>query len=761
MNVTATGPSTLRLPIGIATALVILLAGLGALPDSPARAAVAAAAPDPALLGTAQEYAAGSCWEIKQVRPAAPDGAYWVVTPQMVEPQQVYCDQTTDGGGWVLVGKGRNGWTLDDSGTGNPAALLNTGYAGGADTHQYSTKLINGLLNGGAPVNLAEGVRLRRAMDVAGTSWQEVRFRPNTRQTGWSWAFPARFSINSWSFSPGSTGVTGTTSSGFGGSSDYFGTGTSWARVRSVPTELRGYQDGYGYGDSITGTNAAGSHLFSATNGGGGAIPVTQVYLRPRVLSTDAGFTALPDTGTPEAELRALHSSNADSLPWGVSGTAGSTTREGSVQVQAFAEAAGRMYVGGNFRYVEQGGGARTEQPFLAAFDLQSGQWISSFRPSINEQVRALEVLPNGSIVAGGDFTQANGQPATGVVALNPVTGATDTGFRLTVENRATGGMVRIWEFQMIGNQLYLGGDFTHLAGGGRTAFSYMRALARVRATDGRNENGWNPEMMGTVIDLDDSDDGSRIYASGFFNTSRGVATRKAAAVLTEFVTNPDGTVRHLADPLWAPVWSSTNKDYQQAIVEGGGNVWSGGSEHNVFGFDRNTFARTSTTILHAKGDIQTFSTAGDVLYAGSHANNQFAYTDATTWSGAGPGGAPWTSAHTQHWVGAFDLVNGDALDDFAPDFSGIRSGIWASTVDSLGRLWTGGDLTGVRTTQGPNRFAGGFARFSPATRLHRRPPATSGWCPPTAPRSGSPGTASPTRAASTTRCCATTGRWR
>jgi chitodextrinase len=718
---------------GIALALVLTTLGLTPPAAVPARAAAAASAPTAAQLGTAPEYAAGSCWEIKQERSAAPSGPYWLLTPRMTQPERLYCDQTTDGGGWVLVGKGRNGWTMDDAGTGDPSALTTLDYAGGADTHQLPARLVDQLLNGGRVTDLSEGIRVRRALTTSGSRWQEVRFRLDTRQTGWSWALGAQFSVGSWSFSP-SSATDSSTVTGSGGTSPYFGTGSSWARVRTTPTALSGWTAGFAYGDSATGSTSGSSYLWSSTTGGGQALPVAQVFLRPRVRSTDAGFQSIPDSGTPKLERDAVPASDADVLPWGVTGIAGSSAREGSVEVQELLEAHGRMYVGGNFRYVQRdsAGTGRVEQPFLAAFDLVTGEWVSSFRPVLNEQVRALELSSTGAIIAAGDFTSANGSPATAVVALDPDTGATDRGFQLTMENRLTGGVLRVWALERLGGDLYLGGEFTHLKGGTSSAFSYMRALGRVRLSDGKTFNDWNPEMSGAVVAIDASDDGTRLYAAGFFNTSRGLPTRKAAAVLTTFVTRPDGSIQHLAEPTWAPVWSSTTADYQQAIVEVGGTVWSGGSEHSIFGFDRSTFQRTSTTILHAKGDIQAMTGAGGILYAASHANNQFAYTGATTWSGSGPGGSPWTSAHTQHWIGAYDATTGRALSDFAPALE-MRSGagVWASTVDSLGRLWVGGDIVGVRSVRG-GRFSGGFARYSkadaaaPATPANLRIDATT-----------------------------------
>ena len=51
--------------------------------QAPSSSADAARAAD----GLSQATAAGSCWEIKQNTPNAPDGVYWLLTPALQAPQ--------------------------------------------------------------------------------------------------------------------------------------------------------------------------------------------------------------------------------------------------------------------------------------------------------------------------------------------------------------------------------------------------------------------------------------------------------------------------------------------------------------------------------------------------------------------------------------------------------------------------------------------------------------------------------------------------
>src|SRR3546814_12919145 len=79
---------------------------------------VSAADPEPD--GTTSATAAASCWEVKVNHPESADGPYWLLTPELGAPQRFYCAMTTDGGGLVLVGRGRNAWTWAPDGTGRP-----------------------------------------------------------------------------------------------------------------------------------------------------------------------------------------------------------------------------------------------------------------------------------------------------------------------------------------------------------------------------------------------------------------------------------------------------------------------------------------------------------------------------------------------------------------------------------------------------------------------------------------------------------------
>ncbi len=665
-----------------------------------------------ARTGATTATAAASCWEIKQNNAAAASGTYWLLTPKMAAPAQFYCDMATDGGGWVLIGKGRENWKHAYDGTGNPAALRTAGVSpmSGATT-QYSSTVVDGLLNGARVDALTDGIRLKRAKNTAGTSWQETRIGMAKRDR-WVWTFGAEHPIGWFSFD----GVRYT-----GGKTADFGVDTVYRRVNvhTQADKAQAYTIGFSYGGTVTGTSSTGTYLWSAVDGTGGARPYTEVFVRPRITSTDAGFTAIGDGGTaaktnlPVAESAALDS------PWGVTG-ATDPRREGDVEVQAFAQSGNRMYVGGNFTAVQRtaSGTDRVAQGFLAAFDATTGELLRDFVPKLNAPVMALAVLPNGNIVAGGHFTSANGAPATALAALNPTTGATVPGWKVNVQDRSNAGVLRISDLSVSGNWLYLGGAFTHVGGGSNPDnLVYAKSAARVSVTDGTPGTNWNPEFNGTVVALDASTDGSRLYAAGYFTASRTTATSKAAAVQTS-------AGAPLATPAWNPVWSSS-ANYQQTIGEVGNRVWVGGSQHSFFSFSTSTFERLSGNIGKQNGDFQAMAEGPrGILYAGSHGHD-YNYSNAYIWPEVGTG---WTQADSFEYTGAWHAASGDYIPSFTPALKfRLGQGVWASIVDSNGTYWAGGDMQTARTRTSGNKWAGGFARFPQKDATAPSRPGTPG----------------------------------
>ena len=462
----------------------------------------------------------------------------------------------------------------------------------------------------------------------------------------------------------------------------------------------------------MQGENSATSYLYSATTGLGGARPFTQVYLRPQLRIAQMDFGSIPDSGAAAQVLRAQPDSDALRTVWGVTGQGNGVDGELNTEVSAFGQVGNTVYVGGNFRYVQKAAGStganKVEQPFLAAFDVNTGEFKPEFRPVLNNQVKAIMGLPDGRLAVGGQFSQANSQSHPGFVVLNATTGQTAAGWQVDAENRVAGGTVQVRGFSRQGNYLYLSGSFTHLVGSNGVTASAWNG-ARINLSAGGPDNNWNPVLNGTSVGVEAATDGTRAYFSGYFRQAGETQTLSAAAFQS-------AAGAPLVDPLWAPQFSKpgtnfTGNIWQLGIAEAQGKVYVGGSEHSLFGYDRNTFARTSGSITKNGGDFQTVEANSDTIFAGCHCGD-FTYENAFVWDGIG---SNWTQGDAINLFGAWDASTGRYLQDFNPITQARRGfGIWAIFQDSTGTLWAGGDLLYSTRAGQTNQWAAGFTRFGP-----------------------------------------------
>lgn len=656
--------------------------------------------------GSSQATAAASCWEAKQVKPSATDGVYWLLTPQLRTPTQFYCDMTTDGGGWVLVGRGRDGWNWDGDAQGTPAQIASTvtGQAAFAPK-KLSAATIDALLGGGRVDALSDGIRLKRATNVEGTAWQDVRMRVRSLAS-WSWAFGAGHPLTSASFD--GTSFSGATSRDFGTTSTL--SSNRLRRVWTFEAADNGWVRGFNYGSGVAGSTAASSNLYATKTGH--ATPFTQVLIRPRLRQADLSFASIPDSGTGAVTALPVARSGSLAQPWGVTGTGAGGTGELATEVQAFAQIGNTMYVGGNFTSVRNQSGTQSEgQSYLAAFDATTGEWISSFRPSLDRQVRALAALPDGRLAVGGDFTSVNGVLRRSV-AVFTTSGALDRTWTAGVVRRTGDEKASVRAMDVAGGRLYLGGRFTHVVRG--SASSAMPYVARIKLGTGSGDGAWKPRINGTVADLDVAADGKRVYLAGYMTKAAGRTVRKGLALST-------ASGAGIASPAWKPRYSTTGTaTYQQAVRQVGSRVWLGGSQHSMFAYDASTLALKAAHLTRAGGDLQAIGDNGRIVYGGCHCGD-WSYTGATSYDTlkVGSTSVAWKQAGKISLLGAWDNATGAFVTTFAPQWKSRGGfGVWAVTVAKDGTLWAGGSIQTSVKDGGGNQFSGGFARFAqrPAT---------------------------------------------
>ena len=365
------------------------------------------------------------------------------------------------------------------------------------------------------------------------------------------------------------------------------------------------------------------------------------------------------------------------------------------------------IYVAGKFTKVVQASGSwpRVDQPFLAAFDTVTGRWVSTWRPRLNRPAYALDLLPSGSLIVGGEFTQANGQPADAIVALDPVTGATDNRFGGGVTREGTTRFAVVRDFDVRGTKVYATGNFNRAHGSSGSPLVAQKVV-RFGTGNGTPDPTWLPRLAGnTAYAVAVSADGRRVHLGGEFASVNG---RRGTSQLATVRAGDGRLVRgwdHGSHAHQFPGWWPVGGVIFDLDVYGN-NLYVAGAEH--FWEQRSSSTGRQIHLQRITNDGQHVDVVGNRVYIGCHCykrdpNHQMWELNASTGQ-ALPGRTN-------------SLVSGD--------------GTWATAVAPDGCTWLGGDfnvatrLAGVGTGE---FWVGRIARL----------------CPPNGPRSESAPTPAP-----------------
>ncbi|MGN6695074.1 MAG: fibrinogen-like YCDxxxxGGGW domain-containing protein [Aquihabitans sp.] len=644
--------------------------------------------------------------------PASKSGTYWLSTPAMDRPAQFYCDMVTDGGGWVLIGRGRQGWTWSPAGQGGTAAVRTnvTGSAAFAPAALDNTT-ISGLINAASPAALSDGIRVERAANTAGTSYQQVRMFP--KMTKWSWKWDGAQLLNRI--------VIGTTS--------YAGSNTrdTYASVSAIAgqtaNKLAGQQGtkrlftwdwanndglmGFSYGKGApTGSTSATSYLWQRSSASY-SIPFTRVWLRPR-LANNLVYPAIPAGGYTAAPKPASLKDRSEHAAWGVTGL--NHTNEQNVEpwnsnVLAIESSSSRVYVGGRFTGVQNGpGGAVTSQTSLAAFDLD-GNWISTFRPVIVGRVWDIALTPDDKLIIAGDFESVNGVANTrGLAALDPTTGAVLTGWKARV-SRVAGTEWRVRSIDVRGSWIYAAGLFDRVVAGTSTVPVAVTNAMSVSVANG-TLGTWKPTPNGSVIDIAVTNDSTRVLMAGNFASVGGSATHAFFGITSLSNGAPVSGVA-----AWKPS-DTTRARFQQAVADLGDRLLVGGSEHTTQIWNKARTTLLDASITKPGGDTQVIEVVGTKAYVGCHCGG---------WIYQGTNGfvAPsgFRAIDSINLIGVWDTATWTYDTTWFPSSlkGASGEGIWAIEPDVRGCLWVGGDLNrGAYSGVAATDWLGGFARFCP-----------------------------------------------
>jgi hypothetical protein len=404
--------------------------------------------------------------------------------------------------------------------------------------------------------------------------------------------------------------------------------------------------------------------------GGGGALALTVA----------AGVLAMPATNAFAVSVQqatVVSAVPADNTPDVLDG-----------QVDTILQVGSTMIIGGTFTQVQNPkGGTIYTRDNIAAFDVTTGDVITTFVPTVDGEVMVLLPGPDAStFVAGGSFKNVDGTAWAGLARLKVADGSRDTTFAAHLV------FGRVFDAVSRGGHLYVGGQFSKVTGGSRTNLASFNSTTG--ALDPLNLPVTGPREAGTTANvhvLDVTADGTKMIISGNFTTVGGVARSQIAMVALT-----TGTVSTWQTDSFAPLCNLKMVTYIRGIDFSGDGTYfvvvdSGAAHKNTLCDSASRFEATGgagqlpTWVNYTGGDTLTqVAVTGAAVYIGGHMrwmSNPLGHNS------AGPGAIP------REGLAALNPADGSVLSWNPGRTRG--AGVFALYATTTG-LWEGCDTDEV-----------------------------------------------------------------
>ncbi len=355
------------------------------------------------------------------------------------------------------------------------------------------------------------------------------------------------------------------------------------------------------------------------------------------------------------------------------------------------------MLVGGKFQDVTNGG-QTINQPWIAAFDAGTGQFLPWWRPQSGGAVLALETVGDGGVYVGGEMGTWNGVQRGALMKIDPETGDAWPGF----DTRVYGGSSVVRDIRLEPDGwLYVVGNFTTASDGGNP--QAVGGAIRMNPTTGAIDWNWLPDANdGAVWGVSVSKTNNEVYLAGWFRDVDGVSNTDGFAA----VSNTTGAVLRGRStiPYNTCVGCSNFYRLYDVVATTQGQIWVGGEQHALFILDESDL---SMDLMHFTGcdldqqadcnrrggEYQEIEQVGNRIYAAGHFWGSHLTDDETIFFDSQfPDGDKTGSVSA---VAAYNVNTGERIQSFNPYMSGNAGG-FGMAVASDGCLWLTGGISQV-----------------------------------------------------------------